>query len=394
MHEASGRASLRGVILSSDTLFADSIADEVQSLCTIESVEQEPEQVLLKLAGEHFHTLFIHLQPEDEDAFFGLAEQVRRVYPQLQVFMIGDTGNPRYILRGLRLDVADYLPRETGKRHYLGALKRIAGIEENSRNGFIYSLFSHKGGQGVTSLSINVADQIYQIAGGKVLLLDLNLYLGSIGAALNMVPDFTPYDVLRDFSRIDEDLLFSALYRHNRGFYMLPAPVEVSDADRVSREQLAAMLTMLKKYFTHIVVDLPHDFTERTLAAVEASDCTLLIMEPELLSVKSAQQVLFFFQELNYGENRIRLVLNRKDSTSTLQPEDVETVMQQSLFATINNDRKTMSKAFRKGEVLAVAHENRPVTADIRKMTASLIGVDRKQAPNNTILGFLRKLWP
>ncbi len=385
---------MRGAILTRDSLLADSIINEVQSLCIIEAVEREPEQILARLADGQFHALFVHVQTEGEDQAFGLAEQVRRVHPDLHVLMVGDTGNPKQILRSLRLDAADYLSQETGKRHFLHALKRIAGIEENSRNGFIYSLFSHKGGQGVTSLSINVADQIFQIAGGKVLLLDLNLYLGGTGAALNMVPDFTPYEVLRDFSRIDEELLFSAIFRHARGFYLLPAPVEVSDADRVNREQLTSMLAMLKKYFTHIVIDLPHDFTGRTLAAVEASDCTLLVMEPELLAVKSAQQVLFFFQELNYGENRIRLVLNRKDSSSTLQPEDVEAVMQQPLFATIVNDRKTMSRASRKGEVLAIAHHNRPVTTDIRKLTSSLIGIDSKgAAADKKIFAFLRKLW-
>ena len=31
------------------------------------------------------------------------------------------------------------------------------------------------------------------LTGGRVLLLDLNLYLGDVGAVVNISPDFTPF---------------------------------------------------------------------------------------------------------------------------------------------------------------------------------------------------------
>jgi pilus assembly protein CpaE len=353
------------------------IERELLPICRIETATASIQKVLQRIEHGDVQTCFLHISGDDSDDGMALARQLRRAHPQLGVFIVADRKDPDLILQGLRLGIMDVIiPTANGAERFLPALQHALGRKAaDGRNGFVYALFSLKGGQGVTALGVNLADQLQMLTGGRVLLLDLNLYLGDVGAVVNISPDFTPFDLIRDLARMDENLLLSSLYRHSRGFYILPSPSAISDAERVHRDQISAMINLLKRHFSHIVIDLPHDFSERTLAAAEALDRLMILVEPDLVSVKSAQQVLHFFQELNYGDDRMAFVLNRLSKSSVLQPEDIEMVLKQPLLSTVANDWTALARASRKGEPLGIAHGGRRITRDVHRLAVRLTGI-------------------
>ena len=371
------------MVYTKDDVLSQAIDQEVQPICRIAAVTNSVGDALRTVESSDIQACFVHVTG-DVDNGMALVQQLRRTHPQKGIFIVADRKDPDLILQGFRMGVMDViLPSTNGTERFLPPLQKALGRQAvEGRNGFVYALFSLKGGQGVTTLSLNLADQIQSLTGGRVLLVDLNLYMGDVGTAIDVSPDFTPFDLIRDLSRMDENLLLSSLHRHDRDFYVLPSPASISDAERVHRDQISAMLSLLKRYFSHIVIDLPHDFSERSLAAAEASDQLIILVEPDLLSVKNAQQVLNFFQELNYGDDRMAFVLNRLGKESVMQPDDVRMVLKHPLLASVANDWTSLSRASRKGEPLGVAHERRRITRDIRGLAARLTGiaapVDRK----------------
>jgi pilus assembly protein CpaE len=373
--DANGR--LTGLVYTQDMSLAQSIEHEVGPVCRIETVTASVPEALKTAENSEIRICFVHIAGDDNGNGMSLVRQLRRNHPRQAVFVVADRKDPDLILQGLRLGIMDVIiPADNGSGGFLPAVQHALGREETEgRNGFVYSLFSLKGGQGVTTLSVNLADQIQSSTGSRVLLMDLNLYLGDVSAVISLSPDFTPFDLIRDLKRMDENLLLSSLHHHARGFYVLPSPAAISDAERIHRDQITAMLRLLKRYFTHIVIDLPHDFSERTLAATEASDRLMILLEPDLVAVKSAQQVLRFFQELNFGDDRMAFVLNRLSKDSSLQPEDVEMVLKQPLLASIANDWASLARAAQKGEPLGLAHERRRITRDLHGLAARLMGM-------------------
>jgi pilus assembly protein CpaE len=377
---AATRKGVRGFVYTRDDALGKAIADEVRPICRIETVTGSAPDLLAALEGGERQALFVHVPdaPTDEtDAGFSLVRQVRRTRPDTGVFIIADRKDPDLILTGLRLGVRDViLPSANSDGRFLPSLRRFMGHgPDEGRNGFVYGVFSLKGGQGTTTLSVNLADQIQTLTPGRVLLLDLNLYMGDVGSFISIAPDFTPFDLIRDLSRMDENLLFSSITRHPRGFYVLPAPAEISDAERVHRDQIRDMLALLKEHFFHIVVDLPHDFSERTLATVDAADRVVVLVVQNLVSLKSARQILAFFHELNYGEERISVVLNRLDRSDVLKPEDVRMILKHPLYESIADDRATLTRSLRKGEPLAAAFPRRRITRDVRRLAERLTGM-------------------
>ncbi len=387
---SSPAARLTGLVYSQDDALARAIDHEVRPVCRVVNVTASVQEALQTIERNDIQASFVHVAGGDMDQRgMALVRQLRRSHPEHDVFIVADHKDPDLILEGLRLGIMDViLPTTNGAQRFLPALKRALGRRvPEGRNGFIYTLFSLKGGQGVTSLAVNLADQIQSLTGDRVLLLDLNLYMGDIGPLIDSVADFTPFDLIRDLARMDENLLFSSLHRHGERFYVLPSPASISDAERVHRDQITAMLALLKRHFTHIVIDLPHEFSERVLAAVESSDQLLVLVKPDLISVKSTQQVLTFFQELNYGDDRLAIVLNRLSKQSVLQPDDVGMVMKQPLLATLTDDRTALARSARKGETLRIAHAHRRITRDIRGLAARLTGI----APTVERKGWLRR---
>jgi pilus assembly protein CpaE len=367
-----------GLVYTQDDALARAIDREIRSVCRIITITASIQEALQTVEQNDIQASFVHVNSGAiDDNGMALVRQLRRAYPQNEVFIVADRKDPDLILEGLRLGILDViLPAANGTQRFLPVLKRALGrMAPEGRNGFIHAIFSLKGGQGVTSLSVNLADHIQSLTGDRVLLLDLNLYMGDIGAIIDIAADFTPYDLIRDLSRMDENLLFSSLHRHPGGLYVLPSPATISDAERVHRDQITAMLTFLKQHFTHIVIDLPHEFSERALAAVESSDQLIILVEPDLVSVKSAQQTLTFFQELNYGDDRLAVVLNRISRHSVLQPEDVRMVLKQPLLATVTNDWSGLARSARKGETLRIAYPRHRITRETHRLAARLIGM-------------------
>lgn len=376
--------------MSRDTSLAETLQAELRQILSITVVTDSLQAVLQALRESDIQTLFIHL-PHDSGREMDFVAQLRRTHPALDLFLILDHKDPDLLLQGLRLGVRDCIVPTTGEATpYLQAVQRHRNREqETGGNGFIHACFSFKGGQGVTTLSVNLAERMQRITGGRVLLLDLNLYMGDVRTMLPQVTGFTPFDLIQNLSRMDENLLFSSLYHHPLGFFVLPSAEEISDADQVHREQITDMLQVLKRYFTHIIIDLPHNFSEQTLTAMACADRVLLLIEPGLISIKSAQNVLSFFRDLKYGEDKIALVLNRCDRKGALRPEDVEMVLKQPLFATIANDWTACEQASGKGEPLATLYPRRRISRDLHHLAERLTGMIENR-PKQTIRHWLR----
>lgn len=368
----------RGLLLSRDPALGEALTTELRPVLAITLVTDAVQDLLHAVHDQDIRALFIQVTTESAERDMDIVVQLRRTHPEIDIYLILAKKDPDLLLQGLRLGVRDCIVPASGESSpFLQAVQRSLQRRDRATgcNGFVYGCYSLKGGQGVTTVSVNLADQIQQLTGGRVLLLDLNLYLGDMRTLLSLSSEFSPFDLIRDLSRMDENLLFSSLFHHPCGFHVLPAAVEISDAEQVHREQVAGMLQLLKRYFTHIVLDLPHDLSERTLAAIEETDRVVMLVEPGLVSVKSAQKVLTFFQELNYNDERIALVLNRADRKGSLQPEDVEMVLKHRLFATIGNDWTAFEQAAGKGEPLRMAHAGRRVNRDLCRLAVHLTGM-------------------
>ena len=285
-------------------------------------------------------------------------------------------------MEGFRAGALDFIDISAPKdqaiaRQVKAALDRERG---GAAPGELISLFSLKGGMGLTTVAINLADQIVRASGDKVLLLDLNLFTGDIATYLDIRPQYSPYDLAADFDRMDAELLFSSLFRHDQGFYILTASEEINDSDSITTQDLTAMVSLLKTHFDYVVADLPHDFSRRTLALMDQVDTLMVLAQQHLPSVKSVQKILEFLEEIRFDPEKISLVLNRHLKSGGLARTDLEVSFGKTIDHIIGNDYPACIKAANVGATLGQTGPRAGITEQMARMARSLTGT-QIQAP-------------
>ena len=173
------------------------------------------------------------------------------------------------------------------------------------------AVFSLRGGVGVSTVATNLSVGLAQIWPLPVCLVDMALINGQSALMLD-VPLRNGWGDLVNIrvGEIDSEILQRILLSHESGLRLLACPKRFEDAELLGVEQVQRTLNLLKSQFEYLVLDLPHDFSEITIAALDAADRIVLLLSPELSSVRCASIALEVFAKLNYPPEKIKLLLN------------------------------------------------------------------------------------
>ena len=87
-------------------------------------------------------------------------------------------------------------------------------------------------------------------------------------------------------------------------------------------------IEVLRSIFPYVVLDLPHDLSERSLTALDQSDVILIMTQLEIASLRSASMAMEIFEALNYNEQKkIYIFLNWTFPRHGLAFRDIERML-------------------------------------------------------------------
>jgi pilus assembly protein CpaE len=239
----------------------------------------------------------------------------------------------------------------------------------------VVAVFSPKGGVGRTTISVNVAVAAAQ-AGKKVCLVDASFQFGDVGVLLNLNPrNKSIADLASELQQGESyDSLDGFLVTHSTGVRVLLAPPTPEQAELVNATAVKRVLEMLRNEFELIVVDCPSSFNEPTLAVLDEADMILTLLTLEITSVKNMRLFLEVCEQLGYGPEKIRLVLNRADSTLGIRVADVEHSIGRKVDHTIVSDGRSVVYALNRGVPFFVSNREAQVSQDIQRLAAAVTG--------------------
>jgi pilus assembly protein CpaE len=367
--------NLKSIFIGKKNELFERFADEVRPVVEITEWIPDPSHGFSAIRSTPPDVVFIDFA-DDPSIRLNLVSRIVKALPGIPVFPVASVKSSELILEAFRRGAVDFLVWPGDQGEALAVVRRVlrkGGAQQ--RRGEICSLFSIKGGQGVTSLALNLADHIHALTGESVIVFDLNLYAGDIGARLDILPLYTPFDLQKDLKRLDRDLLFSSLLKHERGFHVLIAPDEISDAEQISSEDVSRMLDTLSSNIDYVLLDLPHDFSPRTMAALDASDRILLIVQQDVPVIKNTLKVLQFFRELGYSKDKIALVVNRHMKSAELKAEDLAEVFSQPIYALVGNDYRTMIESVSTAKTVDEINPKSSLNLNIKALAGMLTGM-------------------
>ena len=215
----------------------------------------------------------------------------------------------------------------------LASRKVTSPVEEKSSLIAIHSL---RGGTGCSSLAVNLSLAMRELWQKPTLLLDLATTAGQIALMLNAPLKRTWADLARfSAGNIDIEAINSAINQYENGLYFIPSPTLPSEATPLEKETLKTALKILAKEYSYIFADLPHDFHPMTLSTLDEADLILLVVAPEMASIRAAAAALDTYSKLGYPPEKIILVLNAIMPRSGLSKEKIESALSLPITVTV-----------------------------------------------------------
>jgi len=310
----------------------------------------------------------------DLTAALSVAETLRLERPEVGVVLMRRRLDVAVLGQALRAGI-----REVVAADDLGALSdacrrsqelssRLGSVaaQGQTQDARVITVFSAKGGCGKTTVSSNIATDL-AVAGGKVLLVDLDLAFGDVGISLGLAPERTMADLVPMAGHIDGEGLASVVTRHQTGLDVLCAPAHPGDADRISAALVTETLRAARRSYDVVIIDTPPAFTEHVLAAFDMSDLSLILATLDIPSVKNLRLALDTLDLLGHPQDSRIVVLNRADTKTGLSVDDVATAIHHQVDAQIP-DSKDVTAATNRGLPIVLHQPRHPVSVAMRAL--------------------------
>jgi pilus assembly protein CpaE len=277
--------------------------------------------------------------PESEQALWFLRESAR-TYPDRPVVVLCP-GSPNGFVRQAFEAGADDLvvlppdlparPVAVAEQLRFAVEKAVARRSGSASTGqaalaSLICVLGPKGGIGKTLTSVNLGVAL-AAQGRKVVIVDLDLQFGDVGLTLGLTPQRTIYDLIKSGGSLDAEKVEAYLTRHPSGARVLMAPVRPDQAGAVTIEFLRDVYALLRATNDFVVVDTPPGFTPEVIASIDSSTNVVLVGMLDSLSLKNSKLGLETLSLMGYELDRIRVVLNRADTSVGVTPEDVAAVL-------------------------------------------------------------------
>lgn len=382
-------------------LVVDDIADTGSQISKLLAFEPDMEVVgvassgpeALQLAASVFpDVVLLDINMPDMDGI-ETAERLTRQAPSAAIVMMSVNGEADYVRRAMLAGARAYLIKPFSSDELISMVRDVyvrrpvnAGLmpvgpgvgspvaTTESGSHRLVAFFSPKGGVGTSTLAVNTAVAAAELKKSAAIV-DASLQFGDVGVLLNLNPlRGSVADLLPEMQQGVFDGLDSGLMRHPTGVTALLAPPSPEVADMVTTEILRSTLERLRTQYELVVVDCPALLNDHALAVLDVADMIVCVLSLDITAIKSARAFVEVAERLGYGEDKMRFVLNRADSSHGIRLEDVERSLGRKVESMVVSDGRAALHALNHGIPFVAGNKRAQVSQDVVKLTRSILG--------------------
>ena len=252
--------------------------------------------------------------------------------------------------------------------------KDYASQSQNASTRLI-SVFAPKGGVGKTTIAFNLAVAIGQLD-QRTVLIDGSLQFGDLRSLLK-VPTDAPSILDLPTDRIAESDLSDVLWRDPSGIDILLAPPRIEMAEMITPRDLDKVLSLLRRVYAMIVIDMSSAISDINLAFFDASDTIIEIVTYDSTTIHNTIAMADTFRSIGYPASKVRYLVNRSDSPGGIDPNDLHRALGRVPEHEVVSDGPLVVKSNNEGVPFVLADASAQVSRDIGRVAAELLGAGR-----------------
>ena len=314
------------------------------------------------------------------------AESLANILPDTPLIFYSSLDDPQSVRRGALYGARDYLVKPLQADSLKKAVLRALEFEERRHmrqagqlarapvNGTVITVAGTKGGIGKSVLAVNLALALHQRSTRRVALVDADTSFGDLATMLDLTPEVTATDLLRDIGKIEGDEVADYLAMTGDGLSLLATPADGAEVwEEAGPEAAKKVVELLSTNHDFVVVDTSGSMDRFVRALVEISTLVLMVSTGEVSSVRDTAAALKRLARWDTAPEKIKVVLNRGAKADGFQLNDLEQAFDRSVFWEIPRD-KEIGRAVQLGQPVVLHKPNTPAARNFTALAAVLGG--------------------
>jgi pilus assembly protein CpaE len=288
--------------------------------------------------------------------------------PSVRVVMMSVQSEMAYLRRAMQVGAREFLIKPFTHEQLLDILGEVGSLGPAPGSGQVaaeavvetqsaevqnlaalVAVFSPRGGAGCSTLALNLALALQGQRSAQALLIDGNLRFGALDAMLNLQVSHSITDLLPVLDDADSELLHETTLVHTSGIRLLAAPATPEMADLVSTSHLEHIVGLAQERYDYVVADIGTSLDDRALYFMDEADIIYVLLTPDIPAVKNVRLFLDIAQSLEYGPDKVKLVLNRANPKGGITAEAIQRHLRSPIVATLPESPRLVQAAINRG---------------------------------------------
>ena len=233
----------------------------------------------------------------------------------------------------------------------------------------VITVHSLRGGVGCSSIVVNLGLAFHKLWGKPTLLIDGVLTAGQVALMLDAKPGATWENLVGiDAENLDEAVVGELMSAHKSGIRYIASPRYPIAADTFTNDTLHLLMEGIKASNEFVVIDTSHDFSDMTIQMLSMSNSILLVMAPEMASLRTTISAMEIYDRLGIPLDKVKICLNNNSSSPAIKQAQLEKVLKRPIDFVLPFEAGEVNRALNFGQPFILNNPDLPICLNLEKM--------------------------
>ena len=239
----------------------------------------------------------------------------------------------------------------------------------------VIAIASGKGGVGKTTITANLGIAL-GLQKQKVLLIDADIAMANLSLHLGMQnTPITLHDVLLGESSVNDCIYEGPI----KSVEIIPSGLSIESYRKIDPTRLKSVVDAVKDRYDFVLIDTAAGIERISLAAMNASQEVMLVVEPSPSSIADALKTKISAQKLNCKVMGVILnkVFNEKGEITS---QNISQMLELPVYASIPFDENVRKSFYEERQPFMLSGKTTTAINEMNRITARLTGMEIKDA--------------